>query len=513
MSDHDTTGHENDPQPLTRRGLLGGAAAIGAASALPRSAEAKTSHRASRDRRADVVVVGAGLAGLSAARQIRRAGHSVIVLEARNRVGGRTLNHHFRYGGKNKVVEIGGQWIGPTQDHIRALAKDMGVGEFLTYNSGQYIYYRSGLKIPYSPDAGGTGSIFGAIPPDPGAADAEQALIKLDQMASTVPLDSPRSAPNAGQWDAQTFETWKQDNVKTPGGQNLLDLGIASVFACEPRDVSLLWVLFYIHSAGNEKQTGNFERLINTAGGAQERRFVGGSQLVSQRVARKLGKRVILNSAVRRIDQGRGHVTVYSDRARVRARRVIVTGPPSVTSLIDYRPHLPADRMQLTQRFPQGTVIKCEAFYDHPFWRDDGLAGQATSDTGPVRITFDNSPPDGKPGVLLGFIEGHDARVYGKMTKAERRQAVLASFARYYGAKALKPTGYVEMNWSEEQWTRGCYGGFTPPGVLLDYGDAIRRPVGRVHWAGAETATIWNGYMDGAVRSGERAAAEVLHAK
>jgi monoamine oxidase len=195
----------------------------------------------------------------------------------------------------------------------------------------------------------------------------------------------------------------------------------------------------------------------------------------------------------------------------VHAKQVIVTGPPSLTSLIDYRPHLPGDRQQLTQRFPQGTVIKCEAFYDHPFWRDDKLAGQATSDTGPVKITFDNSPPDGRPGVLLGFIEGHEARVYARKSKSERKAAVLQSFARYYGAKALHPTGYVEMNWTEEPWTRGCYGGFTPPGVLLDYGSAIRRPIGRIHWAGAETATIWNGYMDGAVRSGERAATEVLH--
>lgn len=511
MSDHDITAEDTELQPLTRRRLIGGAAAIGAAAALPRSAEAKarhtSSHRTSRNRRADVVVVGAGLSGLSAARQVSRAGHSVILLEARDRVGGRTLNHHFRHDGKDKVVEVGGQWIGPTQDHIRALAKDMGVGEFLTYNSGNYVYHQNGMNTPYSPST----PVFGAVPPDyTGAVDAEKALIKLDQMASTVPLDSPRSAKNAADWDAQTFETWKQNNTTTPGGKTLLDLGIASVFACEPRDISLLWVLFYIHAAGNEKEIGTFERLINTANGAQERRFVGGSQLVSQRVAHKLGKRVILKSAVRRIDQGHGHVMVYSDRVRVRARRVIVTGPPSVTSLIDYRPHLPADRMQLTQRFPQGTVIKCEAFYDHPFWRDAGLAGQATSDTGPVRITFDNSPPDGKPGILLGFIEGHDARVYGRMSQSARRQAVLESFARYYGPKALKPTGYVEMNWSEEQWTRGCYGGFTPPGVLLDYGDAIRRPVGRVHWAGAETATFWNGYMDGAVRSGERAAHEVL---
>jgi monoamine oxidase len=281
------------------------------------------------------------------------------------------------------------------------------------------------------------------------------------------------------------------------------------VWAAEPRDVSLLHVLMYIRGAGNEQNMGTLERLINTAGGAQESRFVGGSQRVSIELAKQLGRRVLLGHPVRRITQTAGGVTVVCDKLTATAKHVIVTGPPAVTALIDYEPALPAQRAQLLQRFPQGNAIKCVAVYDKPFWRAKGLAGQVTSDAEPVRITFDNSPPDGSPGIMLGFIEGHFARVWSRRSLAERRDAVLRNFATYFGPEALKPLDYVEMDWSSEPWTRGCYVGFTPPGVLLDYGEAIRAPVGRIHWAGAETATYWNGYMDGALRSGTRAAKEI----
>jgi monoamine oxidase len=227
-------------------------------------------------------------------------------------------------------------------------------------------------------------------------------------------------------------------------------------------------------------------------------------------MARQLGGRVMLNQPVREIIQTRGGVRAITDHLSVSAKHVVVTGPPSITALIRYEPQLPSLRAQLTQRFPQGSVIKVEAVYDKPFWRDHGLTGQAVSLTGPVKVTFDNSPPDGTPGVMLGFIEGQAARQYGEMTKASRHAAVIDNFVTYFGAQARQPRTVIEMNWSSEAWTRGCYVGYTPPGVLLDYGAAIRAPVGRIHWAGAETSDYWNGYMDGAVRSGERAAREVL---
>ncbi|HEX2085171.1 MAG TPA: FAD-dependent oxidoreductase, partial [Solirubrobacteraceae bacterium] len=267
-------------------------------------------------------------------------------------------------------------------------------------------------------------------------------------------------------------------------------------------DVSLLHVLFYVHSAGS------WDDLIGTEGGAQEARFVGGSQLLSLRMAEQLGDRVRLSTPVRRIAWDDGGVTVED----VRARRVVVALPPTLTSRIAYDPLLPGFRDQLTQRMPQGTVWKCMAVYDEPFWRRDGLNGFGTSDAGPIRLTYDNSPPDGSPGVLLGFLEGDYARRAGLLSADERRRDVLDVFARLFGERARSAERYIEKSWAEEEWTRGCYGCYMTPGGWTSFGEALRRPIGPIHWAGAETATIWNGYMDGAVRSGERAAAEALRA-
>lgn len=543
----------DDAARLSRRQLLAGTSAVGAGLAMAGLAPAghgrlvaagasAVSRRAATasSLTADVVVVGAGLAGLTAARLLTAAGVDVLVVEARDRVGGRTKNHDLAANGfPGRVVEVGGQWVGPLpgepaattvpvvqpgvvnpQARILALARQVGVGTFKTYDAGDYVNYDSASPVALTRYPAST-----RIPTDPGTLNAGMAIVELDRMAAQVPTDAPWTAPSAEQWDSQTVETWIRQNLLPPGQPPsaptnwLLDLGIEAVFAAEPRDLSLLHALFYIASAGT------LENLVDTANGAQDSRFIGGSQLVAVRVAEQLGHRVRLGSPVRQIEQRAGRVVVSGDGFAVSAARAVVALPPTLAGRLVYQPALAEVsgdgglRDQLTQRMPQGSTIKVQCVYPHPFWRAQGLAGQATSNRGPVKITFDNTPypddgsPDVSPGVLVGFMEGDDGRQWGQRTRHERYQATIDCFARYFGPQALRPIGgtdgYVEMLWSAEPFTGGCYAGFFAPGVWTSYGPALRAPIGLVHWAGTETATNWNGYMDGAVQSGERAAAEV----
>jgi monoamine oxidase len=445
-------------------------------------------------RDADLVVIGAGLAGLSAARAATTAGASVVVVEARDGVGGRVLNEDI--GGGN-VVEVGAQWIGPTQDRLAALAAKLDVETFPTYGEGENVIEYGGRLRRYR----------GTIPRiNPVVLlDVERAQRRLNRMARRVPLDAPWEAPDAPALDGQTAATWMRRNLATRAGRMLLELGIEAVWAAQPEDMSLLHVLFYIHSAGS------LEMLFDTEGGAQQDRFVGGSQRIPILMAQELGREnLLLGAPVRMIRRGEHGVTVEADGATVRARRAVVAVAPTLAGRIAYDPPLPGFRDQLTQRMPLGTVAKCMAIYDEPFWRAENLSGQGTSDAGPVKLTFDNSPPSGAPGVLLGFLEGRQARELGRLHTNERRAAVLDCFARLFGPRAGRPDAYVERLWAEEEWSRGCYGCHMPTGAWTAYGPALREPIGPLHWAGAEYATVWNGYMDGAVRSGEAAASAVL---
>jgi monoamine oxidase len=229
-------------------------------------------------------------------------------------------------------------------------------------------------------------------------------------------------------------------------------------------------------------------------------------------MADRLGGRVRLGEPVRTVAQDDDGVVVTTrSGATHTGSHVVVTLPPTLAGRLEYDPPLPSWRDQLTQRLPAGSVMKMYAIYDEPFWRAEGLNGQAVCDTGPVKVTFDNSPPSGTPGVLMGFVEAGDGRRLARCTPQERREAVLASFARYFGPRAEHPREFVERDWMAEEFTRGCYGAHFTPGVWTQYGHALREPVGRVHWAGAECSPVWNGYMEGAVRSGEDTAGAVLH--
>ena len=444
----------------------------------------------------DVVVVGAGLAGLTAASRLVDAGAEVVVLEARERVGGRTLTMPAADG---TPIDHGGQWIGPTQHRMAALAERMGVTTYPTWERGLNTEFRDGRALRFA----------GELPDgnDPASAVAMgQAIRELDAMAAMVPLEAPWTAANALAWDSQTVETWLQSRVSSERARIWLRAAIRGTLAAEARDLSLLHTLFVIRSAGG------LATLLATAGGAQERRFHQGAQTVSIRLAESLGGRVVLGAPAQVVRHGEAGVVVEADGRAVAAGRAIVAVPPAVAGRIVYRPAMPGWRNQLTQRVPMGSVIKVHAIYEEPFWRSEGLSGFAVSDSGPVRVVYDNSPEDGAPGVLVGFIEGEQARSWARRNRADRRVGILACLTDYFGERAGRPRELLERSWADEEYSGGCYAGYFPPGVWTSFGQALREPIGRLHWAGTETATAWTAYMEGAVQSGQRAADEVLAA-
>jgi monoamine oxidase len=439
-----------------------------------------------------VAIVGTGFAGLTAARELTRRGIDAIVLEARDRVGGCTWTIR-----KDVYwLDAGGQWTGPGQDHINALGKEMGVASFPTWPEGEHIQYTDGVGIR---------RWVGAAPDQDMETMSKvvQAILALDQFAAEVPIDAPWNAPRAPDWDSMTVQGWIDANIESPRAREQMCTAVEAVYAAEPHDVSLLHALFYARSGGG------FFYLISTEGGAQADRFDGGMQLVAERVAAELGDRVRLSAPVRRIVQDAGGVTVEADAVTVKAERCVVTAPPALAGRIDYQPAMPPLRDHLTTRAPMGSVIKVHAIYETPWWRDEGLSGRVVSDRGPIKVIFDNSPLEGTPGMLMGFIEGGDGRRLSNIDAGERRKIALECFVRYFGDRAARPLDYIEGNWPAEQWSRGCYGAVFPAGTLISCGRALREPVGRIHWAGTETSEVFCGYVDGAVRSGERVAAEV----
>lgn len=467
--------HPDAPLP-SRRLVLGGAAAGGlgllGGLTLGTGDAAAATRQGSLPASVDCVIVGAGISGLVTARALARKGRSVLVLEARDRVGGRVLNHRLRSGG---VVESGGAFIGPTQTHIARLADELGVKTFKEYDDGQSVYVSSTT---------GRSTYTGTVPPDPLIlADAAVLQTRIDDMAAEIDVNAPWAHPEALEWDGQTIGEWLRNNTVNKDVINLLLSWTQPGFGADVDELSLLFVLWYVACSGDETHKGTFERNSNTAGGAQESRFVGGSGLVPLRLARHLGDAVALDAAVTRIVQRDGHCAVHSTRGTVRARRVVVACPPPLVLGIDWQPQLPLQRQQLLRQLDMGNLMKCDAVYETPFWRKGGLNGFGLNDSGAVRVSFDNSPPDASVGVLLAFVGGTTWRKYGLETRSARRTAVLAGFAALFGDQALHPIEYVEHDWNrgmDDRWSRR---GLRPADVVvvraLAAPAARARPLGR----------------------------------
>lgn len=489
-----------NPTPSRRR-LLGGLTASAAATLLPsvpataQAAEGGPSGQLDTE----VVVVGGGYSGLAAARALAAAGKQVLLLEARDRPGGRCLNQNLPAPYNRYVVEGGAEFIGPTQDRMYQLVQQLGLQTHPTYNTGKLVNITGGRRTTYS----GVLPLANLL----AAGEAGIAIVKLEALANQVPLDAPWTAPKANEWDAITVQTWIDRNIFTADAKNLLRAAVISLLSAEPRDISFLHLLLYIRAGGG------LTSLLSAGGGAQQDRIVGGSQLIAIGLARELGNRVLYRAAVHTVTQDASGIEVAGDGFKVRAQRAIIAMSPAQAARLTYAPlDGPTQaRQQLMQRVPMGSIMKVQAVYDRPFWRDDGLNGQVTSDAWLPKVTFDNTPPEaGAPGVLLGFLDGQDARDAVLLAPEERKRQVIQAYVAYFGAKAANPRAYIEMNWQAENFSLGGPTGHFPPGVLTAYGPTLRAPIGRLHWAGTETATVWTGYMEGAVRSGERAAQEVL---
>lgn len=432
----------------------------------------------------DVLIIGAGLAGLTAAKALTRAGEQVTVVEARDRVGGRTLTQTVG----SARIDLGAQWIGPTQDRMHALCEALGIETFHTFHRGAKILDLDGKLGHYSGD---TPSLH------------PLALIELEVLLRRMEGQIGRLSQDFNEpgLDALTMGEWVRQRTRTQSVRRVVTAAVRVVLGSDPDTVSALHFLSYARAAGGIRP------LIEIEGGAQQDRLVGGAQQICERLAEGLDVR--LSQPVRHIDQSGKRVVVTTDGGQHTADRVIVAIPPVLAGRIRYSPELPAGRDQLCQRMPMGATTKLIAIYDRPFWREASLSGEVVADGRPFTVVFDNTTPDGTA-ALIGFIVGEPARRFTALPVHQQHAEALGALTRWFGPAASTPAEIVVKDWSEDPWTRGCPVGVCGPLTLSVHGDALTRPVDRLHWAGTETASVWTGFMEGAVRSGERAASEVL---
>jgi putrescine oxidase len=436
-----------------------------------------------------VAVAGAAPAGLSPPPAPPPPGPDVAVPAPRDRVGGRTWNTEI--GGE--ANELGGQWVAPYQSAMHGLLEELGIELFGSYREGEHVYV----------DPKGNSHRYAGHDAPMGTASErafEAADAKLDALAKELDPEAPWAHPDAERLDQVTFESWLQAEVDDDVARDLLRSWLAGGFLAKPAHTfSLLQGMWMISGAGGTFELFEPEQCL-------AHRVVGGSQLISLRLAEGLGDGITLNAPARAIRWSDDSVTIEADGVTVKARSAIVATPPNLATGIDFDPVLPAWRMRMAQALSQGSINKVLAVYETPFWREEGLSGQGFAPYELVRELYDNSPPSASAGVLTTFLAGENAERAGRLSDADRRGLVLEGMAKYVGPRALEPVDYIETDWSGQRWTQGAYGTSFGPGGLTRFGEDIRRPVGPIHWACTDIAGVGHIHMEGAIRSGRRAA-------
>ncbi|MBL0923996.1 MAG: flavin monoamine oxidase family protein [Sphingomonadaceae bacterium] len=445
-------------------------------------------------RKVDVAIVGAGFAGLTAATTLTRAGQDVAVVEQLGRVGGRTKAAILA----GHPVDIGGQWVGPTQTALLELGRRYGVPTELQYASGNNLFVHAGNLRKFEGD----------VPP---LADAEMAQLaaameKIETQAASLNPYAPWASVNGEQLDAVSSRQWFEANVPSPAARATLELFWRVVYSVEASEISHLYALEYVRASGGLAQ------LTGTRGGAQDATFKGGLHLIARKMAAELGDRLTSNVKVIRIIQSDNDIRVIHRGGEITARRLVLAIPPSALARIDISPPLPANARYIADRMPLGSVVKFLVAYKSPFWRERGLSGQIIDTDSPVKVIFDKSMDDGL-GALVGFFNGSDAGRASILSQSERRNLVIEQAKKYFGPEAANPIDYIDNDWLAEDGIGGGYTSIPGPGVFSRAGGALRQPFGRIHFAGTETSDVWPGYVEGAVRSGQRVAAEIVRSK
>lgn len=446
----------------------------------------------------DTVIIGAGFAGLAAARALGdRGDHDFVVLEARDRVGGRVKPGRLG----DITVDLGGMWMAPSQTRLASLAEGYGVRTYSTHLEGQAIFRFRGRERRGPRER--LDNLLGLS----GGLAYLRARRRLDRLIDEIDVDAPWQHPRAAELDAITFEQWLRENVRHPVLLSAFRTVCVSVFCASPDQISLLFFVYYLKSGRS------LDTLISSdTGGAQNMLFHGGTHQIGLCMADQIGDRLRLESTVRSVAWRRDQVRVETDKGGWTARRAILAIPPTLLRGVSFTPELPKMKLAMHNRLFMGSAIKFWLLYHRPFWRDRGLNGMIVRDDVPTSPIMDVSPPGQDRGILVGFFDGDHALAHGDLSTTARRRIVLDVVGEHLGAEARLPLAYTDHDWTGETWSGGCYGAFAPPGVLSRYGPWLRAPIGPLHWAGTETSSQWAGYIEGAIRSGERAAAEVTGA-